>query len=65
MYDRYARDDRRNVCHSAEVWVRLTFKAQDGEIATAFRRLVSPPNGDAQLEEQIDNRLRAASLDVQ
>lgn len=47
--------------HSAEVWVRLTFKAQDGEIATAFRRLVSPPNGDAQLEEQIDNRLRAAS----
>ena len=47
--------------HSAEVWVRLTFKAQDGEIATAFRRMVSPPNGDAQLEEQIDNRLRAAS----
>lgn len=47
--------------HSAEVWVRLTFKTQDGEIATAFRRMVSPPNGDAQLEEQIDKRLRAAS----
>lgn len=47
--------------HSAEVWVRLTFKAEDGEIATAYRRMMSPPNGDAQLEEQIDPRLRAAS----
>jgi hypothetical protein len=47
--------------HSAEVWVRLTFKAQDGEIATAYRHMVSPPIGDAQIEDQIDNRLRAAS----
>lgn len=47
--------------HSVEVWVRLTFKAEDGEIATAYRRMVSPPNGDAQIEEQIDDRLRAAS----
>ena len=47
--------------HSAEVWVRLTFKAQDGETATAYRRTVSPSNGDAQLEIQVDERLRAAS----
>jgi AAA domain len=47
--------------HSADVWVRLTFKAKDGEIATAFRRTVSPPNGDAQIEEKIDDRLLAAS----
>ncbi|MGP0591500.1 AAA family ATPase [Nitrospira sp. T9] len=47
--------------HSAEVWVRLTFKAKDGEIATAYRRMVSPPNGYAQMEEQIDDRLQTAS----
>ncbi|MES2356550.1 MAG: ATP-binding protein [Pseudomonadota bacterium] len=47
--------------YSAEVWVRLTFKAKDGEVATAYRRIMSPPNGDTQLEEQIDDRLRAAS----
>lgn len=47
--------------HSVEVWVRLTFKAGDGEIATAYRRMMSPPNGDAQIEEQIDDRVRAAS----
>lgn len=44
-----------------EVWVRLTFKAGDGEIATAYRKMESPPNGDAQIDEQIDDRLRAAS----
>ena len=44
----------------AEVWVRLTFKAADGDTAKAYRRMVSPPLGTAQLEEQIDDRLKAA-----
>jgi hypothetical protein len=44
----------------AEVWVRLTFKAHDGETATAYRRIISPPLGGAQHEEQIDERLKAA-----
>jgi hypothetical protein len=44
----------------AEVWVRLTFKAETGETATAYRRMVSPPLGEAQLDEQIDDRLEAA-----
>lgn len=43
----------------AEVWVRLTFKA-DGDTATAYRQIVSPPIGNAQIEEQIDGRLKAA-----
>jgi hypothetical protein len=46
---------------SAEVWVRLTFKASDGETAVAYRRMVSPVSGDAHHEDQIDDRLRAAS----
>ncbi len=29
--------------HTVEVWVRLTFRAQDGTTATAYRRLMSPP----------------------
>jgi AAA domain len=45
---------------NAEVWVRLTFKAADGDTATAYRRMISPPLGNAQLEEQIDDRLKAA-----
>jgi hypothetical protein len=44
----------------AEVWVRLTFKAEDGDKAIAYRRMVSPPLGNAQLEEQIDDRLKAS-----
>lgn len=44
----------------AEVWVRLTFKAADGDMAIVYRRLVSSPNGDAKLEEQIDDRLKPA-----
>lgn len=46
---------------SAEVWVRLTFKAQGGETAIAYRRMVSPASGEADFDEQIDARLRAAS----
>lgn len=41
------------------MWVRLTFKAADGDTARAYRRMVSPPLGNAQLEEQIDDRLKA------
>jgi hypothetical protein len=44
----------------AEVWVRLTFKAADGDMAMAYRRMISPPLGDAQLEEQIDPQLETA-----
>jgi hypothetical protein len=44
----------------AEVWVRLTFRATDGDTAIAYRRIVSPPVGTAQIEEQIDNRLKPA-----
>jgi len=44
----------------AEVWVRLTFMAADGDTATAYRRMISPPLGDAQHEEKIDDRLKAA-----
>jgi hypothetical protein len=44
----------------AEVWVRLTFKAADGDTATAFRRMVSPPLGGPKVEEQIDSRLKMA-----
>lgn len=43
----------------AEVWVKLTFKAADGEPAIAFRRMISPPIGEATLEEQIDPRLKS------
>ena len=44
----------------AEVWVRLTFMAASGDTAAAFRRMISPPLGNAHLEEQIDDRLQAA-----
>jgi hypothetical protein len=44
----------------AEVWVRLSFKSLDGDTATAYRRMVSPSLGTAQLQEQIDGRLKGA-----
>jgi hypothetical protein len=44
----------------AEVWVRLTFKTANGDTAIAFRRMISPPIGAVQFEEQIDDRLNAA-----
>jgi hypothetical protein len=44
----------------ADVWVRLTFKAVDGDTVTAYRRMVSPPFGTPQIEERIDSRLKAA-----
>lgn len=43
-----------------EVWVRLTFVSQEGEIATAFRRLVSPLHGDPTIEASVDPRLLVA-----
>lgn len=46
--------------NAAEVWVRLTFKALNGDGATAYRRMVSPANGIAQIEEKIDPPLKAA-----
>lgn len=44
----------------AETWVRLTFKAADGDTAIAYRQMVSPPLGNAQIDEKIDDRLRAS-----
>jgi hypothetical protein len=49
-----------DLAKQAEVWVRLTFKAADGDTAIAYRRMVSPPLGNAQLEDQIDARLKSA-----
>jgi hypothetical protein len=44
----------------AEVWARLTFRSADGDTSVAYRRMVSSPFGDAQLEEKIDGCLAAA-----
>ena len=44
----------------ADVWVRLTFVNQQGEIATAYRRMVCPLQGDPTPEVMIDSRLLAA-----
>lgn len=44
----------------AEVWVRLTFASETGDIATAYRRMVSAASGIVKLEENIDARLKAA-----
>lgn len=43
-----------------EVWVRLTFKNQQGEIATAYRRMICPSKGDSTSEVVIDSRLLIA-----
>jgi hypothetical protein len=43
-----------------DVWVRLTFVNQQGEIANAFRRMVCPLKGDPTQEVVIDERLLAA-----
>ena len=42
---------------TVEIWVRLTFVNQQSEVATAYRRIVSPPTGDPTLEIEIDPRL--------
>ncbi len=49
-----------DLARKAEVWVRLTFKAQNGETATAYRCMISPPSGPTQNEQQIDDRLNTA-----
>lgn len=45
---------------SVEVWVRLTFKSPTGEFATAYRRMVCPPNGESSTEVKIDPQLEVA-----
>ena len=45
---------------SVEVWVRLTFKTPTGEIATAYRRMVCPLNGEPSTEVKVDPRLVVA-----
>jgi len=44
----------------AEVWVRLTFKNESGEIAEAFRHINSSFIGDDLIEVDIDSRLLVA-----
>lgn len=44
----------------AEVWVRLTFSNDEGEAATAYRRLVSRSDAEPIQEATIDARLVAA-----
>ena len=46
-----------DLAKQAEAWVRLTFQNANGEEAIAFRRLVSPVVGVAELESKIDPRL--------
>jgi AAA domain len=43
-----------------EVWVRLTFKNQQGDIATAYRRMICPSKGDSTSEVGIDPKLLIA-----
>lgn len=43
-----------------EVWVRLTFKNDKGDLATAYRRIVCPLTGESTREVNIDPRLLVA-----
>ncbi len=43
-----------------DVWVRLTFLSQQGEIATAYRKMMCPLNADPIEEITIDPRLMVA-----
>lgn len=43
-----------------DVWVRLTFVNQSGEVATAYRRMVCPLKGVPIPEVMIDSRLQVA-----
>jgi AAA domain len=43
----------------AEVWVRLTFENMSGDTATAFRKIISPHEGDPSTEVVVDPRLVA------
>jgi hypothetical protein len=47
--------------NSVEVWARLTFKAENGDIATVYRHLSSPAVGIAQHKHQFDPRLAKAA----
>ena len=53
---------------TADVSVRLTFASSDDSTVTAFRRIVSPPQGTPTLEEQIDpaivDALRLAEIGI-
>jgi len=53
---------------SADVSVRLTFASNDNSTVTAFRRIVSAPQGDPTSEEQIDpaivDALRLAEIGI-
>ena len=44
----------------AEVWVRLSFKNENGDTAVAYRKVRSPVDGDPIVEESIDPRLLIA-----
>lgn len=49
-----------SLAKTAEVWVRLTFKSGDNDIATAVRSLSSPPNGKPVFQSTVDARLLAS-----
>ncbi len=40
-----------------KVWVRLTFKNENGDTALAFRKILSPTAGDPKAEVSIDSKL--------
>ncbi len=42
---------------TVEVWVRLTFVNQNGDPASAFRRIVCPPNSEPTIDVAVDPRL--------
>jgi hypothetical protein len=44
---------------AAEAWVRLTFKNNNNETATAYRKIMSPTVGEATIEAKVDSRLLA------
>lgn len=44
----------------AEVWVRLTFQNNKGELALAYRRMICPLSGSPTVEVQIDPRILVA-----
>ena len=52
--------EEHQLSNSVEVWVRLTFVNQNGEAATAFRRMVCPTAGDSTTDAKIDPRLMTA-----
>lgn len=50
--------DRGRLAGTAEVWVRLTFKSQDGRTVAAFRRLVAPSLDAPTIEVSVAPELR-------